>query len=111
MIASCLTIRWSRASSRRSCSRCGSRRLAGWTRTSYFPRCTDSRAEGSGALNPYLAAAAHNGLVGGQFRQADGAARVQFLRADADLGSQAEFVAVGEAGGSVDKDAGGIDLL
>ena len=43
-------------------------------------------------------------FVDDQPLQADGAARVDFVRADADLSSEAEAEAVGEAGAAVPED-------
>ena len=57
-----------------------------------------------------LAVAAQQPAVGQQALDADGAARVQLVGADADLGAQAVAVAVGEAGAGVVEDAGGVDL-
>ena len=48
-------------------------------------------------------------LDGGEFLEGQRAPGVQLLRGDADLGPQAEHAAVGEAGGRVDVDDGGID--
>ena len=46
----------------------------------------------------------------GQLPQSHGAAGVQLLGADADLGTEAELLAVGEPGGHVHHDRGGVDL-
>ena len=50
-------------------------------------------------------------FAGSQRRQSHRSTSVQFLRADADLGAKPEFEAVGEAGGSVVIDGGGIDFV
>src|SRR5580700_9404834 len=58
-------------------------------------RCTiHTASERNLAAN--LPAAAHHILVAGQLFDADGSARVKFVRADADLGAHAEFAAVGK---------------
>ena len=49
-------------------------------------------------------------LVGGELPQAHGAAGVELLGADADLGSEAELLAIGESGRGVDDHCGGVDL-
>ena len=48
-------------------------------------------------------------FVGRQIRRPHRAAGVEFVGADADLGAQAIFAAVGESGAGVDHHAGGID--
>src|SRR5713226_10630194 len=60
-------------------------------------------------LFPDLAFALDNVLVTSQFYQAAGAARVEFIGADTDLGAEAEFLAVVEPRAGVDHDRGGID--
>ena len=49
-------------------------------------------------------------LGGGQLAQAHRAAGVELLGADADLGAEAELLAVDEAGRGVDEHRGGVDL-
>src|SRR5690606_5591935 len=66
---------------------------------------------GSGGSAPGLAAALDDELQGGELPQPHRAASVQLLRGDADLGAEAELLAVHEAGGGVDEDRGGVDLL
>src|SRR5215469_5799375 len=61
-------------------------------------------------LFPNLAGANDFVLRGGQLGQSEGAAAVEFLGADAHLGTETEFAAVGEAGGSIPVDRGGIDF-
>ena len=58
-----------------------------------------------------VAVAAHEPLVGGQRLKAHGAARVQLLRADADLGAQAKLAAVGELCRRVHVDGGRVYLV
>ena len=48
-------------------------------------------------------------MVAGEFAQAHGAAGVEFVGGDADLGAEAEFAAVGEAVGDIVENAGGVD--
>ena len=60
-------------------------------------------------LRPQMPVAADDVLVGGQVGGAHGAAGVELVGADADLGAQAVLAAVGEAGRGVDHHAGGID--
>src|SRR4051794_20363630 len=59
---------------------------------------------------PGLAGAADDVLGGGELAEAHGAAGVELLGADADLGAEAELFAVDEAGRGVDEDGGGVDL-
>ena len=49
-------------------------------------------------------------LRGGELAQAHGPAGVQLLGADADLGAEAELLAVDEPGRRVDEHRGGVDL-
>src|SRR5512135_3480204 len=65
-----------------------------------------ANAPGSG---PHLAVALDQVAVRAQLAQADRAARVQLLGRVADLGAHPELAAVGEAGGGVHVDAGGVD--
>lgn len=44
-----------------------------------------------------------------ELRQREGATAMELLRADAHLGTEAEFTAIGETGGGVPIDSGGID--
>ena len=60
------------------------------------------RADLSGSLDDVL--------VGRQLPKPHGSPGVELLGADADLGAEAELLAVGEAGGGVDHDGGGVDL-
>ncbi len=57
-----------------------------------------------------LAGAADDVLGGGELPQPHGAAGVELLGADADLGAEAELLAVDEPGRGVDQDGGGVDL-
>ena len=50
-------------------------------------------------------------LVAGEFAQGHRAAGVELVGGDADLGAEAEFFAIGEAGGDVVKDTGAIDAV
>ena len=50
-------------------------------------------------------------FVGGDLLECHGAAGMELLRGDAYLGTESELGAVGEAGGRVPIDAGGIDLV
>src|SRR6478609_3617947 len=59
---------------------------------------------------PDLPGAPREPLRAGQLGQPHGAAGVQLLGRDADLGAEAELPAVGEAGRGVDQDAGRVDL-
>src|SRR4051794_5350684 len=61
--------------------------------------------------SPHMAVAGDDPFVGGEVGGAHGAAGVEFVGADADLGAQAVFAAVGETRRGVDHDAGGIDAL
>ena len=47
-------------------------------------------------------------MVAGEFAEAHGAAGVELVGGDADLGAEAELATVGEAGGDIVKHAGGI---
>src|SRR5579862_4107262 len=58
---------------------------------------------------PYLAAPDDFVLVRSEFREGKWPAAVQLLSADTHLSSEAEFGAVGEAGGRVPIDCGGVD--
>jgi len=61
--------------------------------------------------SPDLAAAPNHVLGCCQRFEAHRAARVQLLVRDTDLRTEAEFEAVGKAGGSVDVDGSSIDLV
>lgn len=66
------------------------------------------------ALTPYplplhLPATPRPVLITRQLPQAHRSPRVEFVGGDADFGAESEFAAVGEAGGDVVEDAGGID--
>jgi hypothetical protein len=50
-------------------------------------------------------------LVAAQLREAHGAAGVEFVGGDADLGSEAELAAVVEAGAGVVEDDGAVHLV
>ena len=60
---------------------------------------------------PDLTGAANDRLVGREFRQADGSASVEFLRADSDFGAHSEFEAVRKSSGGVDVDASRVHLI
>src|SRR5690606_32024261 len=66
---------------------------------------------GSRALAPGLTLAVEQVLVGHHLGQAHRAAGMQLLRADPDLGAEAELKAVGEARRRVDEHRRSIDLL
>ena len=61
-------------------------------------------------LHPHLAGTADDVFVGRQFLKAHRTAGMKFVRADANLGPETEFAAVGKAGRSVPIDGRGIDL-
>src|ERR1700716_2378909 len=70
---------------------------------------TDSKRAAIGVstyslLVPHLTVAPHDVLVGGELAQRHGAACMQLLRGDPDLGAEAELGAVGEPGGRVHDD-------
>src|SRR5580700_8286573 len=72
------------------------------------PRCTiHTASERNLAAN--LPAAPHQVLVAGQLFDADGSARMEFVRADADLGAHAEFAAVGKLSRRVVQHDGAVD--
>ena len=58
-----------------------------------------------------LPVASNQPLIRGDFFEGHGAAGVQFLCADANLCAKAELTAIGEAGGGIVIDTGGIDLV
>ncbi len=62
------------------------------------------------ALPPHLAVAGDDVFVGGELGEAHRAAGVEFLGADAYFGAEAELGAVGEGGGDIHVDAGGVHL-
>ncbi len=62
-----------------------------------------ARLEPAPAGSADVTVADHDVLGGGHLGQAHGAAGVQLLRADADLGAEPELAAVGEPGGGVDE--------
>lgn len=59
---------------------------------------------------PYLAVPDDFILIGSEFGEGKWPAAVQLLSADAHLGSEAEFAAVGESGGRVPIDRSGVNL-
>ena len=59
---------------------------------------------------PHLPVAVDDVLHARELAQPHGAAGVELLGGDADLGAEAELGAVDEAGGGVDDDGGGVDL-
>ena len=86
--------------------------------TNYADRVTRNARRGSDARSsaafrptrPDVAVAADDELPGRQLAQAHGAAGVQLLGGDADLGAEAELLAVDEPGRRVDEHGGGVDL-
>ena len=58
-----------------------------------------------------LAVAVDDELEGGELPQAHGAPGVELLGGDADLGAEAELLAVDEPGGGVHEHGGGVDLV
>src|SRR2546421_1270147 len=62
-------------------------------------------------LHADLAVAGDDPFVGGEVGGAHGAAGVELVGADADLGAETVFPAVGETGGGVDDHAGGVDAV
>ena len=57
-----------------------------------------------------LARADAEPLVGGQFFEAHGTAGANFVGADADFGAHTEFATIGESGGGIPVNGGGIDF-
>ena len=104
-----------RGTRRRRCRRRrGSRRSRRRSRTS-GTEAKRSAMSGDGLLCETgsaadLAVAPDDVLVGGELAQAHRAARVQLLRRDADLGAEAELLAVGEARRRVHDHRGRVDL-
>ncbi len=66
---------------------------------------------GAAVVGHEVALAADDVFVSGEAFEANGAAGVDFAGADADLGSEAEAEAVGEAGAGVEENGGGVDLV
>src|SRR4051812_7252836 len=64
---------------------------------------------GNGNLSAGVTVAGHDVGGRGELGQAERAPGVQLLGGDADLGAEAELAAVGESGGGVHQDRGGID--
>src|SRR5580658_7901861 len=73
--------------------------------------CLDPAAEGLAGerLSANLARAGHEPLVAAKLAQAHRAARMQAVRADADLRAEPEFKAVVEAGARVPEDSRAVD--
>src|SRR5579872_842833 len=71
---------------------------------------TDRRLPAADWLAPHLPVAAEDRLVGGELFEADGAARVELLGANADLRAKAELVAVRETRRGVHEDARRVDF-
>ena len=103
--------RRARAASRRA--PCALAHLLGGAQMPEMDR-VEGAAEDADAAGPRslanLAVPVHVVLVGGELAEAHRPARVQAVRADADLGAEAELEAVGEARRGVDEDRGGVDL-
>ena len=102
-----------RISSRPSASRTSSaaRRCARWIGSKVPPRMPTPPLRPGAVSSADLAGAAHQVLVGRELAQPHRPARVQAVRADADLGAEAELEAVGEARRGVDEDRGRVDLV
>jgi hypothetical protein len=82
----------------------GERRMSGWSGdfTGVAGWCRGSVAD--------LAGADADPFIGGEFFEAHGTAGADFVGADADFGAHAELATVGEAGGGIPIDGGGIDF-
>jgi hypothetical protein len=57
-----------------------------------------------------LARAANDVFVSGKFLEGHGAAGVKLIGGDADLGAETELATIGETGGGVPVNGGGIDF-
>src|SRR3546814_4279730 len=81
-------------------------------RSSELPRAALDRPVNPvrGCSGAGLAFAVDDELERGELAQAHGAAGVELLGRYADLGAEAELLAVDEAGGGVHDDGGGVDL-